>query len=141
MVGEDSIGALDFQGRKLNSGFAYLNVVEWTEKGGSHARENAGEEAGEEAGKNGVLWRWKGLSADAGEDPELLRRVCHACSADPMEWVFRIDLDSYSAAVDILTGVDRPQPDPEITFEHYQYEHSSDWALPQYQDREEESFR
>ena len=131
VTGDEELGELDFEGRSRQTDFRYQNLRGWR----SHSSTDGN------AASEKTLWVWKSHEPDRSADRALLHGICRDCSVNPMSWIFDVDLGSYSRAVGVRPGIDRTKPDPDVTFEHYLYEHSSDWALPQYRGTEDEAIR
>lgn len=82
-----------------------------------------------------------GPSEASAELGAALHGLCAALRVPRGEWVYDLTVDNLAGSLGRLPRFDALAPSPTLTLEHYLYEHSSNWILPEYRRRPEESFR
>ena len=68
-----------------------------------------------------------------------IRRLMATLSIDTYEWLFDLTIHNIRTVTGEKNDHDILPVSPDITFEHYYYEHSSDWILPHYEHGKDES--
>ena len=139
VAGEEEIEVADLHGRSTDAGLVYAKLPDGDEK-----TQDTPDASG------GPVWVEPALAAaDAASlspeqvqaVPARLKALCETLSVDSQEWVYGVSVDNVAEATGTLPGYDPAPTSPDVSIEHYLYEHSSDWILPEYEKRGEERFR
>jgi hypothetical protein len=139
LSGDKTLGEADFEGRLMNPGFTYLemmvNVDEVDTKPPFVWHEPRLVTPTEENTSGGMCREeFRSLTMK-------LRKLCSRLSIDPQEWVYDVSVDNVGSVSGKISGYDEARSAPELVLEHYFYEHSSDWILPDFEHRKEDSYR